>query len=100
LADYNKWDVIVQYTDINSIKQVKWIPYTSGSLSNNQWTVKGIYLDASTLTPEVYDIGIFNPGEEMILETQLDTPVHNGSVNLMSVNTPNGVAVTSIFNGP
>src|ERR1035437_5808267 len=100
LADYNKWDVIVQYTDVNSIKQVKWIPYTSGSPGNNQWTVKGIYLDAGSLTPEVYDIGILNPGEEIVLETKLDPALHDGSANVISLNTPNGVSVTTIFSGP
>jgi hypothetical protein len=100
LADYNKWDVIVQYTDINAIKQVRWIPYSSSSPGNNQWTVKGIYLDAGSLTPEVYDIGILNPGEEIVLETKLDPAVHDGSKNVISANTPNGISVTTIFNGP
>jgi archaellum component FlaF (FlaF/FlaG flagellin family) len=100
LADYDKWDVIVQYTDVNGIKQVRWIPYSSSGPGNNQWTAKGIYLDAGSLTPEVYDIGILNPGEEIVLETKLDPALHEGSANVISVNTPNGVSVTTIFNGP
>src|ERR1035437_7014618 len=67
LADFSKWDIIVQYTDAVGGNHVSWLPYVSSAPENNQWTLQGIYTNAATLSPEVFEPGIFNPDEEAII---------------------------------
>src|SRR3990170_2454837 len=36
LASFDKWDLIVQYTDIGDVYHVIWLPYAS-EVGDNQW---------------------------------------------------------------
>ena len=65
IANFDQWDVIVQYYDSHDDYYVKWLPYVTGTPGDNQWTVEGIYLDAEDETPEILGPGILNPGEEI-----------------------------------
>jgi len=99
LGDFAKWDVIIQYYDNDNNYYIRWLPYTTGTPAGNQWTVKGIYLNATSESPEVFEPGIFNPREEMVIEAVLDPPVKGNTSNLAVVNTPNGVSASIIFAG-
>jgi archaeal flagellar protein FlaF len=93
LADFEHWDVILQYSDgLNT--QIKWYPYGTGT---NQWTVSGIYQSTSPSVPEVIDPGIFNPGEEMVLTVNVSPSVGLGTLNLAVIDTPNGVTASTVF---
>ena len=98
LADFKKWDVIVQYYDdaAPSGYHVLWLPYAE-TLSNNTWTVEGIYQDAEAKIAEVYDRGIFDPGEEVTLNLRLTPPIEAGSYVQLVVATDNGSSATTIF---
>ena len=76
LASFDKWDFIVQYTDLTGIYHVVWLPYSGSGLADNQWVVEGIYLDAASRAPEVFEPGIFNPAEEMIVQAKLNPADH------------------------
>lgn len=82
------------------VYNIKRLEYTEGSLGDNQWTVEGIYMDASTSDPEVFEKGIFNPDEEMVIQMQVDPIVRAASDNLVMVSTPNGISASDIFSGP
>jgi hypothetical protein len=45
LADFDKWDVIVQYYDGTGTYYSKWLPYTEGTLGDDEWEVVWIQLD-------------------------------------------------------
>jgi hypothetical protein len=97
LADFNQWDIIVHHEDNTGTIHVDWMPYTSGNPGDNQWTVEGIY--TNTGNPEVFEPGIFNTDEQMVLEIQIDPIVHKDSTNQVLVTTPNGVTVSKSFTG-
>jgi hypothetical protein len=97
LNDFADWDVIVQYYGTDSVYYVKWLPYTAGTPGDNQWTVKGIYTDAASETTEVFEPGILNPGEEIIIRAKLNPSVGRHTTNLVIVSTPNGVSASTAF---
>ncbi len=91
LASFGKWDVIIQYNDADHTYYTKWLQYTTGTPSNNEWHQTGIYLDAGDNTTEVFELGILNPEEEMIIEANLNPPPREGTTVDAIVSTPNGV---------
>jgi hypothetical protein len=99
LTDFGKWDVIVHHTDFEGNYSVTWLPFSSSSPGNNQWTVDGIYSDAAHHTAEVFEPGIFNPDEEMVIRGKLDPLVGPGTPNWVLITTPNGVTVSKTFTG-
>jgi hypothetical protein len=99
LSEFKKWDVIVHSEDNNSQKHVNWLPYDENVPDHNEWSVQGIYLDSGGAAPEVFEPGIVNPDEEIVIECQLDPPVGVGTVNLVSISTPNGITVSKTFTG-
>jgi hypothetical protein len=99
LAGFEKWDVIVHSENGEGQRQVSWLPYNGVSPGNNEWAVRGIYMDSGGTVPEVYEPGIVNPDETVVMECQIDPPVGENTVNLVSVSTPNGVTVSKTFRG-
>ena len=97
LADFDKWDVIVQYYDDGGSYYVKWLPYTEGTLGDNEWEKVGIYLDAGDETPEVFEPNVLNPGEEIKIRAQLNPSVGAGTTNLVVISTPNGIPASISF---
>ncbi|HAZ31414.1 MAG TPA: hypothetical protein DCY61_01735 [Dehalococcoidia bacterium] len=97
LKDFGRWDVIVQYRDTATTLLIKRLLYVEGEPGNDQWTVKGIYLDAATRNPEVFESGILNPDEEMIIRMRLNPPVGVGTTNRATIATPNGVSTSATF---
>ena len=94
LADFDKWDVIVQYYTAGGTYYVKWLPYNEGTLGDNEWQKTGIYLDGQA---ETFEPGILNPGEEVRIEAKLNPPVGAGTTNLVVVSTPNGIPASIAF---
>ncbi len=94
LADFSKWDIIVQYHDNGGVSHITWLPYTAGPLGNNQWINTGIYLNGS---PEVFERNILNPGEEIRIQAQLSPAVGSQTTNLVVISTPNGVPASIAF---
>ena len=99
LNDFPRWDVVIQYTGSDSNYYIKRLPYTGGALGDNQWTKTGIFLDAQASDPEIFEPGILNPDEEVVLQIKLNPAVKVGSTNLVSVVTPNGIVAQIIFTG-
>jgi hypothetical protein len=93
-ADFEKWDVIVQYYDESGTYHVNWLPYNAGGGAINEWGVSWIYLDGQ---PEKFEPNVLNPGEQIMIETQLDPPVGAGTTNMVVVSTPSGVTSSTYF---
>ncbi len=94
LADFDQWDVILQYIDSGSGEHTQWYPYGSGA---NTWGVEGIYLDASKKTGEIFDKNILNSGEEMVIWVSVSPAVGSPTTNLATVTTPNGISTSTVF---
>ena len=89
LADFNQWDVFLQYTDVAASYHVEW--YSSG-----KWTEQ-IYLTTTPLAAEVFEPGILNPGEEMVMTINVSPGVRAGTTNLATIVTPNGIRASAVF---
>jgi archaellum component FlaF (FlaF/FlaG flagellin family) len=93
LTDFDEWDIIIQYTDSSDPAgyHVDWLPQADGVIENNEWRMVGIYLSAETMAPEVYEPEILNPGEEVLIEVQIDPTLGYGRTLLAFLAVGNGV---------
>lgn len=92
LADFDKWDVIVQYFDESGVYYVQWLPYVEGSSAPYEWDVGWIHMNGQ---PEIFDPGVLNPGEQIMIRTRLDVGVN--TTNMAVVSTPTGVTCSTYF---
>jgi len=97
LADFELWDVTVQYYDYLNNYHTYWLAYVEGTPGDNQWRVKGIYLDAATETSELLEPDVLNIDEEIVIQAKLSPKVHITANNLAIVSTPNGVKTWNYF---
>ena len=92
IADFARWDVTVQYYDYLNNYHADWLTYVEGTPDDNQWTVKGIYLDAANETSELFMPGVLNIDEEIVIQAKLSPKVHISANNLAVISTSNGVS--------
>ena len=98
IADFPSWDVVVKYYDTGDQYQVAWLPYTTAaSPGDNQWTVTGIYVNALTLSTEIYQPNILDPEEEVIIQVRLNPAAKDPASNVAVISTPNGVPLNTSF---
>ena len=94
LADFDKWDVIVQYYDSDGNYCTEWLPYTEGTAGTYEWEVLWIRLNGQA---EVYEPDVLNPGEQMRIRTWLYPSVGDDTTNMVVISTPNGVTASAAF---
>lgn len=94
LADYDNWDVIVQYYDDSGIYHILWLPYTEDVLDDNEWQVAWIHLDG---IDEVYEPNVLNPKEQIKIRSQLNPAPGAGTTNMVVVATPSGITASTYF---
>lgn len=87
LADFDHWDVILQYESAFG-QQISWY-------GPDEWSY-GTYLDAPDVS-DVFDPGILNPGEDMMIWVPVNPAISSSSTNLAIVGTQNGISATSVF---
>lgn len=98
LADFDEWDVVVQYYTAPSAYVITWLPYVATTIpSDNQWAIGGLYLSAATAVPEVYEPDILNPGEEIVMRIKLFPVVGPNTTNLATIAVTNGVGQSAFF---
>ena len=96
-ADFDQWDVIVEYEAKETGEQVVyWVPY-GVAVEGRRWDVEGIYLDASSSTPEELDLNILNPGEEMVVQIWISPTVEEKTAKRAVFVAPNGISASTIF---
>ncbi|MEX0762839.1 MAG: hypothetical protein WD208_00670 [Dehalococcoidia bacterium] len=99
LHSFESWDLFMVYQDApGGGLQIQRLAYTDAtSPAAGEWTVEGIYRDVSTLTGEVYEPGIVNPGEELIVRAVVSPAVATPTDNSILLAVTSGVTVTAQF---
>jgi hypothetical protein len=78
------WDVILQYTGTDG-DHATWYPYGS---ELKEWT---------RIIDDLFEPGILNPGEEMMIQVSVLPPVASPTTNVATIATPNGITVSAVF---
>ena len=100
LAQFSKWDVLVNHYDEDGGYYISWLSYTEDSdPGNDQWTVAAIYTDDTLGHEEVFEPGILNPGEVMLIKMKLVPTPGPNTTNRITVSTPSGVIASAQFEG-
>jgi hypothetical protein len=94
MADFDKWDLIIQYTDDTSTYHAVWLPYSDTGAGANKWEVVWIRLNGQ---PEIFEANVLNPGEQILIRAWLDPPIGAGTTNMVVVSTPSGVTSSTYF---
>ncbi|MGD0795133.1 MAG: hypothetical protein ABR958_06060 [Dehalococcoidales bacterium] len=94
LADFDKWDVIVQYYSSNSTYHIVWLFYTKEALGDNEWQVAWIRFNGA---PVAFEPNILNPKEQMLIRAQLNPAPGPGTTNMAVITTPNGITASTYF---
>jgi hypothetical protein len=94
LADFDKWDFIVQYYDDTGTYYSKWLPCTSGTLGDNEWKVSEISLNGGA---EIYEPNVLNQSETILLVAQLEPAVGDNTTNMVVIATPDGITASTYF---
>ncbi len=94
IADFDKWDVIVQYWDTTGVYHVEWLRYVESDAGTYEWEVYWIRLDGQ---PETFEPDVLNPGEQIMIRTFLSPIVGVGTTNMVVISTPSGVTSTTYF---
>lgn len=97
MADFAKWDVIVQYYDVYGTYHVEWLPYTEATLGDNEWQVLWIRIDGD---PEVFEPNVLNPEEQIRIRVKLNPAIGDPTTNMVVVATPNGIPASAHFYNP
>jgi hypothetical protein len=88
LRNFNKWDVIVKYQNGATV----WIPHSASAVPG--WSENGIFLNGS---PEIFEPGIVNPTETLIIKVRLSPSVAENTTNLAVISTDSGVNAQIAF---
>jgi hypothetical protein len=91
VADFDRWDVIVQYHQVDGGYAQEWLRYDEFG-GANRWTVN---YDEGTMA--VFEPRVFNSGEQMVIQLTLDPAVAMTSTNLVTVAAPNGISASTVF---
>jgi archaellum component FlaF (FlaF/FlaG flagellin family) len=91
LADFERWDVIVQYHEVGGGYLQRWLPYDELG-SDNSWLVNFSAGSMGSVEPR-----ILNPGEQMVIQITLDPAVAMTTTNWVTVATPNGISASAVF---
>ena len=98
LAQFEDWVLVLEIQKDPGLG-IAYLKYTTTTTppGTNEWTVDGIYRDASTLEPEGGGPGILDPGEEMVVLVKPNPAVVLSTADRATFSTPNGATATVIF---
>ena len=94
LADFEKWDIFVQYYDGSGTYHIRWLPYTESTLNDNEWEIVWIRLNGGN---EIFETDVLNPEEEILVRAQLNPSVGANTTNMVVTATPSGVTASTYF---
>jgi hypothetical protein len=97
LADFNNWDVFVQYMDSGAPEayHIERLAYVESEPTMDEWSIKGIYARMEPETPESFEPGVLNPGEMMTLELMIAPSAGPGETITVILSTSNGVSTSA-----
>ena len=88
VADWARMDVVVQYFSESGTRYARWIPYTSGALQSNTWTLVSIENDS-------FEPGVLNPGEIAQIRIRINPLMGPATTAWVVISTENGVTVSA-----
>jgi hypothetical protein len=94
LANFDKWDIIVQYYDGTGGYHVMWLPHAEAALGDNEWEIAWIKLDGAA---EVFEPNVLNPKEQMMIRAQINPAVGANTTNMVVAATPSGITASAYF---
>jgi hypothetical protein len=94
LAEFDKWDIIVQYYDDGGGYHVVWLPYTTDGLGDNAWEIGWLRLGGQA---ETFERNVLNPGEQMMIRAQINPAVGDNTTNMIVAVTPSGITASAYF---
>jgi len=94
MADFDKWDVIIQYYDDSSTYHAVWLPFSDEGAGANEWEVVWIRLNGES---EIFETNVLNPGEQILIRAWLDPSIGAGTTNMVVISTPSGVTSSTYF---
>jgi hypothetical protein len=94
MANFEKWDFIVQYYDDDGGYHITWLPFSASGGDVNKWGVGWIKLNGQ---PEQFEPNVLNPGEQIMIETLLDPSVGVDTTNMVVISTPSGITCSTYF---
>ncbi len=98
LMEFSTWDVIVEYYSPAGTYYQKRLPHTGDAdPGNNQWTERGIYVNAGALEAEMFQPGILDPDEEMVIRLKLSPPPSTPMNGTVIIGTFNGVTASTML---
>jgi hypothetical protein len=94
VADFERMDVIVQYTDSSDSPVHRYLTYNPGGLGNDQWTIP-----EGGITPDTFNPGMWDPGETLTIDLRVSPDVKSGTQAVIAVATPAAAATqTTVSN--
>ncbi len=97
LAMFDDWDLIFEVQESPGI-DVVYLTYSSTTPpATGAWAIEGLYLNASSSTPEIVEPGVFNPGEEMVIIANPSPSVVADTYDRITFVTDNGTVTKVIF---
>ncbi len=100
LRDASSWDLFIAYhqTAGNADIRLARLAYTeSTDPAAGEWTLEGIYLDAASGDQEVFNTGIVDPGEAMLITARLSPVIGASTDNSISLAVTSGVTLSATF---
>lgn len=91
IVDFSMMDVIVQLTQGNNAPQS--LEYTTGGTPSSA----GDWAKPVTSASDKFELGLFNPGETMVIKAMLSLTVGGDTSGEVTVSTPDGVTDTATF---
>jgi len=99
LRGFDSWDLFISYQEAAGTGlQLQRLSYTaSTSPAAGEWTVAGIFTDASASSTEIHEPGIVNPAEELVVRAAVSPSIAGGTSNSIALSVTNGVTVEAAF---
>ena len=94
-ADWDKWDVSVQYTTSTGTVSIQHLGYAS-TLAAGKWTVIGTYVDATTAEAGV-EPDAFNPTEQMVVRLQVSPLAGSNNTGMVVITTQDALSTRILF---
>ena len=86
LSDFARWDVIIE----DLVNGTRYLSYSSDyPPGGNQWAIQGMFI--SETVPEAFDIGVLNPGEQLLMDINPDPATPSDHPVKITVATGDGI---------
>ena len=90
------WEVIVRYEDGGGVERTEYLTFAD-SIATGAWVVQQLYLDYNGAATEIYELGILNSQEEMVIRGRLTNSPGVSTTGMVTIVSPEGGRSTALF---